>query len=437
MTTWSWVPDAVDQLVAGLQQRPEFGALAADCAGEMDRGWEHWDYPSHVGMAAVMFRRERLAELTFRWEAGKCECRCCCEDLRTRGHAIGYLAGAQAWHRPSPEVPRIARHTTAAPADRPRSGRILAAFDRRDHERFRTQFLPTLRASGNDEPVWAFAYGLFPTEIARLATYPGVHVVAIPDNGTSPALRRLHDFQAGLADLSADAPVAYWDAGDVLFQDRLQPLWDMIQAEPDLLLVVEESQSYPDNPVIRTWSDKIRDSAARARAFEIMSTHVFLNSGFAGGTARSLGDYLREGDRLLNSPALEGVGSWGDQPALNLYCHTRPGCWRAIPPGWNYTMAGRDPGEHRIATDGRTQRFDGKPIQVLHGNAGTLRWLHLSPRPLASWQSLRPDSSTTETADPRSSIPGPYADLGLSPGQHPRACLRAIERQPEAGRGSG
>ena len=48
------------------------------------------------------------------------------------------------------------------------AGRILAAFDRRDHVRFRTQFLRSLRASGNSETVWAFAYGLYPTELARL-----------------------------------------------------------------------------------------------------------------------------------------------------------------------------------------------------------------------------------------------------------------------------
>src|SRR5208282_5623050 len=44
-------PDCLAQLVEGLQRRPEFAALAADSAGEMSRIWEHWDYPTHVGMA--------------------------------------------------------------------------------------------------------------------------------------------------------------------------------------------------------------------------------------------------------------------------------------------------------------------------------------------------------------------------------------------------
>src|SRR5262249_49951168 len=152
--------------------------LAADSAGEMNRGWQNWDYPRHVGMAAVLFRRERLARLTFRWETGKCECLCCCEDLRRAGFAIGYLPGAMAWHRPSP----------AAPPDGPSGqrgadgridggslapgGRLLTAFSRRDFRRFRRQFLTTLRASGNMEPVTAVAYGLYPSEQTILAMQP-------------------------------------------------------------------------------------------------------------------------------------------------------------------------------------------------------------------------------------------------------------------------
>jgi len=143
-------PDCLAQLLEGLQRRPEFAALAADSAGEMSRIWEHWDYPSHVGMAAVMFRRQRLAELTFRWEDDKCECLCCCEDLRAASQGIGYHPGALAWHRPGPAVksdsqaPDPARQNDRSPQSppavrrRPRPGRILAAFDRRDQHKFRT-----------------------------------------------------------------------------------------------------------------------------------------------------------------------------------------------------------------------------------------------------------------------------------------------------------
>ena len=73
----------------------------------MAGGWQNWDYPRHVGMAAILFRRERLADLTFRWEPDKCECLCCCHDLRRQGHGIGYLAGA----RPGTARTRAGRHT--------------------------------------------------------------------------------------------------------------------------------------------------------------------------------------------------------------------------------------------------------------------------------------------------------------------------------------
>jgi hypothetical protein len=383
--------DCVSRLVEGLRQRPEFAALAADSAGEMNRPWQHWDYPSHVGMAAVLFRRECLAGLSFRWEAQMCECLCCCADLRAARLGIGYLPGALAWHRPMTPAPSAAAaphppcRATGVPRSTPRcgqnrpAGQILTAFDRRDHQRFRTQFLPTLRGSGNNEHVWALAYGLFPTELDRLAAQPGVTVLAIPSNGVCPALRRLRDFQQVISEWSDETPVAYWDAGDVLFQDRIEPLWDLAASNPDVILVAREPKSFPENPVIRTWSDCIHDPGARERAFQIMSTHVFLNSGFAAGTASALMRYLREGVRLLNSTALQGVGDWGDQVALNLYCHNNPGRWQAIDAGWNYALAGREPDEYWITPEGRAHRHDGQPIHVVHGNAFTLRWMALSP----------------------------------------------------------
>ena len=94
-------PGSLGSLVQALEQQPRVAALGADSAGEMNRPGESWDRPSHVGMAAVMFRREVLAKITFRWEGEKCECLCCCEDLRAAGWAIGYLPGALAWHRPA------------------------------------------------------------------------------------------------------------------------------------------------------------------------------------------------------------------------------------------------------------------------------------------------------------------------------------------------
>jgi hypothetical protein len=375
-------PDCVAQLARSLRGRPAFAALGADCAGEMRPGWENWDYPLHVGMAATLFRREQLVELTFRWEPGKCECRCCCDDLRRGRSGIGYLPGALAWHRPLArwKMPLPCENAESETGELPpvpasgRPGRILAAFDRRDYQRFRSLFLKTLRSAGNREMVTAVVYGLRRSEITLLAAEPGVEVVAIADNGVCPALRRLCDFDGIVRGWPDDTPVAYYDAGDVLFQGRLEPLWRQVRADPERLLVAAEPLSYPENPVIKTWSDYIRNPAARRRAFEIMSRHVFLNSGFAAGTPRSLSRYLREGDRLLNSTALRGVGAWGDQPALNLFCHNNPQAWRAISRAWNYTLAGRDPRDYRVRRDGQIELSSGQPVHVVHGNALSFRW---------------------------------------------------------------
>jgi hypothetical protein len=110
-------PRCAERLVSALRNRPSFAALGADCADQMSQGQWNWDYPPHVGMAATLFRRERLAGVTFRWQVGKCECQCCCDDLRQAGHAIGYLPGAQAWHRP--QRPLIASGTGPSPRRAP------------------------------------------------------------------------------------------------------------------------------------------------------------------------------------------------------------------------------------------------------------------------------------------------------------------------------
>ena len=295
-------PDCLAQLLEGLQRRPEFAALAADSAGEMSRIWEHWDYPSHVGMAAVMFRRQRLAELTFRWEDDKCECLCCCEDLRAASQGIGYHPGALGM---ASATGRRSGPTHRCPIQ------LARTIDRRNRQpavRATTQTRPDPRGLRSPRPaqvshavsadssrlgqpragvglrLWPLSVG---TGAARKLSRAS-RSMAVPHDGVCPALRRLRDFQCVVAEWPEDTPVAYWDAGDVLFQGPLGPLWDMVDAHPDILLIAAEPKSYPENPVIRMWSDRVLDPSARARAFEIMSTHVFLNSGFAAGTASAL-----------------------------------------------------------------------------------------------------------------------------------------------------
>ena len=53
---------------------------------------------AHVAMGAVMFLRPILEQIYFRTEPNKCECLCCCEDIRQMGYLIDYLPGVQAKH---------------------------------------------------------------------------------------------------------------------------------------------------------------------------------------------------------------------------------------------------------------------------------------------------------------------------------------------------
>jgi hypothetical protein len=374
-------PGCIARLVDGLRRRPGFAALGADSAGDMAGGWQNWDYPRHVGMAATLFRRERLAALTFRWEPGKCECLCCCEDLRRDGHGIGYLAGAQAWHRPDPDRPGHPSGCGAGECPAPavdahgppvahRPARILSAFDRNHYDRFRRQFLASLRARGNREAVTAVTYGLHPGERARLEAM-GVEVVASRDDGLGPAMQRIRDFPRLIARWPEDTPVAYWDAGDVLFQGRLAPLWDLVRAHPHRLLAAREPVEIGASPAIPPWISTIRDLAARRRTLEVLSSHPFINAGFAAGTARAVLDYLRAANRLLDT-SLVGVDYWGDQVAMNYYIHTNSGVWQEISDGWNYCLIFRDPRTYRVRADGRVESRDGTAVHVVHGNGRTL-----------------------------------------------------------------
>jgi hypothetical protein len=374
-------PGCVARLVDALRARPGFAALAADSAGEMAGGWQDWDYPRHVGMAAVLFRRERLAGLRFRWEPGRCECLCCCDDLRRDGFGIGYLPSARAWHRPDPARPgrpsdcrveaACASHTAAVRSSAiARPPRILSAFDRGHYERFRRQFLASLRASGNREAVTAVTYGLHPGERARLEA-AGVEVVACRDPGIGPALQRVRDFPRVIGRWPEDTPVAFWDAGDVLFQGRLAPLWDLVRAHPGKILAVREPMGIGESPALGPWTATIRDPAERRRTFELVSTHPFVNAGFAAGTARTFLDYFLVANRLVDT-SLVGIGPWGDQIAMNCYIHTNPGVWQEVPDSWNYCLACRDSRTYRFRADGRVESRDGHPVHVLHGNGWTL-----------------------------------------------------------------
>ena len=109
-------------------------------------------------------------------------------------------------------------------------GRVVSAFNRRHLRLFCTRFLASLRATGNREQVIPLAIGLYPSERRRLGHEPGVIPVFRSENGQTVARRRLRDFIVITSALPPAMPVAYWDAGDVIFQSRLEPLWELVRS---------------------------------------------------------------------------------------------------------------------------------------------------------------------------------------------------------------
>jgi hypothetical protein len=383
-------PGTIARLLAALRAAPRYAALAADYRDRPDSLPDR-----HVAMGATLFRRSALALIRFRWEPGCCECQCCCDDLRRHALGIGYAPGVRAIHHQrrmaknsdvqcsmfdvrcsSTQRPPVGGASSSKPS-RVTNGCVLAAFNRRHLGKFRRQFLASLRRAGNDERVLAVGYGLFPSEQSLVSRLPQVTLRAHPESWTMPPIRRLLDFQEELTNLPPETPVAYWDAADVFFQESLAPLWQIVRANPERLLAVREPSGYPRNSAVTRWSRSIRDPHWRQRVFELLKVRPFLNSGFAAGTASVMLAYLREAHRMRHSAELHGSTDWGDQMALNLYCHFEPARWLEIDEGWNFCTHDRPRGEVRVKSDGRVTTRSGTKIYVTHGNAHSFRNLEL------------------------------------------------------------
>jgi hypothetical protein len=366
-------PDCIAKLLGELRTCRLAAAVAADYLGEAEPD----GFSSHVAMGATLFRRAALEWINFRWEPGRCECQCCCDDLRRQLLTIRYVPRVRASHwpraaggyaaacHPAPTKSDASAH--AAPRARPLVGHVLSAFNRKHFRAFRDHFLRSLRATGNHEPVTAVTYGLHPTEARWLAAQPNVSVVALPENGQSAPVRRLYDFQQVVARLPAHTCVAYWDAGDVVFQGSLQPLWHLVQRYQDKLLVVAEAKPSRDHPLVHEWTHTIRDSTARDHARRMLTANPYLNSGFAAGRAPVMLKYVRATHDLQHSPAIEGTLDWGDQTAMNVYCHTDSSRREVVSDDWNFLLAWRRPGDVRVRSDYVFVHANGDVIPVVHG----------------------------------------------------------------------
>jgi len=364
-------PGCIWTLMNELSRRPSFAALAADYLGERRAG----QIARHVAMGATLFRREALDQIHFTWADNKCECQGCCNDLRRLHWGIDYCPSARAHHLAKPGSSDDGQACVAT-VDRVESttatGCVLAAFNRRHFPLFCNQFLRSLRASGNQEPVLALAMGLYPSERRKLERLPKVAAFFRRDNGQFVGRQRLRAFQEVLGALPPETAIAYWDAGDVIFQGRLKPLWELVQNCPDKVLVAREAASHPKNTAVAGWTHGIRDPEARRWARELLYDRPFLNAGFMAGTARTLLKYFRTVAPWYGSTRLAGTSNPGDQMALNLYCHSHPEAWTEVPQGWNYCLIFRDMKTVYRDRKGRYVDVGGLPIYAVHGNGHTL-----------------------------------------------------------------
>ena len=422
-------PDCVATLLAELKERPAYGAVASNYLEEPVDGSE----PPHVGMGATLFRRGALRRIEFRWTDKLCECQCCCDDLRRQCIGITYIRDARSVHlnsdgpklngphskdsaaadsSPGAERPNATEIHRSAGADdatsnvslgdmpgasevscpsdssRPdghqqseppqisetdRPGRILTAFDQFDFHVFRDQFLRSLRLSGNDESVTVVGYGLTREQERWLSGATNVDYLPLPATGRFPGRTRMKDFQRVLRRLPANRPVAYWDAGDCIFQGSLEPLWKLVRENRRRVLCCAEGANHPEDASIVRWTSTIRDAAAREFVFRLLSTNTYLNSGFAACTAGVMLRLFRNTHRIRNSSLLDGTTNPGDQTAFNYYCHTNPNRWREISCGWNYCLCHRTSQDVFINKEGFFKSSDGTTIHVVHGNANSFR----------------------------------------------------------------
>ena len=216
------------------------------------------------------------------------------------------------------------------------------------------------------------AYGLTSRELRSLQMEHRVAAVSLSANDVSPARRRMRDFQDAIKGLPPGTPVAYWDAGDVVFQNDLSGLWKLVESHPDKLLVAAEADKVDrTDGVMAHWIQSISDSGCREEVLSLLCGEYILNSGFAAGTVRTLTEYLLHADVLRDSELLAGSTDWGDQVALNIYCRSDPDRFLEIDSTWNYVPFGRsDPGA-RFTKDGYYQCW-GRTVNVVHGAGGSL-----------------------------------------------------------------
>lgn len=363
--------DCVASLIRDLERQPRFGALAADYLGERNtRG-----ISPHVAMGATLFRREVIQDVQFRSTGDRCECQCCCDDLRRRFWGIDYSTNSNAVHLETASTGSSCEceHSASAGESPTPHGEILVAFDHSHLHAFKHRFLRTLRASGNSNHVHAVVYGLSPRDLRRLRSLERVTLHPNVPRFGSVARDRLSGFRHVLMDLDANTPVAYWDAGDVIFQSRLDPLWERILRSQNELIVSAEPMVTEENGVYLEWLAGIRDVEVRRNAMQIVHLKPILNGGFAAGTAGRVLSYL-EAAFVLAEEIGNGIFDHGvDQTVMNLHLYGNDDADFCVEDDWSYCLAARYADEYSFRDNVYIDLRKNRPIPVVHGNGSSLR----------------------------------------------------------------
>ncbi|MEM7315880.1 MAG: hypothetical protein AAF497_22320, partial [Planctomycetota bacterium] len=309
-----------------------------------------------------------------------CDCQYCCEDLRRRLIGVEYIEGLFAEHIDIGEAANVAdtssTHATVADAgagqrsDEPRLAPIvMAAFDSGHQIPFCDQFLSSFRRSGNNETVTAITYGLTQSVVAKIRTHRNVGTVNLPAarRGERVAIVRMVGFRDYLATLPEQTPVAFWDAGDVIFQDSIAPLWQLVESHPGKVLAVRECQDVSNG--MDTWTRSMPNEKSRKEVDELMAGKFPFNGGFAASTAGCMKSYFDKAIEISNTLLFGAAGV--DQLAMNVIAHTSS-LIHETGNEWNYVLIGQPKlGQARFSPDGRFHHGSAK-IRVAHGALSTL-----------------------------------------------------------------
>lgn len=351
--------NCVAQLLRELHTRHELVAAAADYLSERPPSGSS----KHVAMGATLFRRSVFETVGFRAEEDTCECQCMVDDIRAIPREIDYSKEATAVHKSNGSSG--ASSLTTKPA-------LLTAFNRAHTGFFVERFLATLRSSGNTNvTVHAVTYGLRNKDIAKLESFADVICYQLPYSTEPVCKSRMRGFQVPLNSLNPATPVAYWDAGDVLFQGSLDPLWQTVRENSQRLLVTEEPPPWSKNPGHQAWINHIHDPTHRATVLGLLGGKQIINGGFIGGTAGRLKTYFERAARLSDGPLL-GAGGGADQVTLNFCKYQLPKDFMVVDDVWNYCLLGRSGRDCKVRNGRYVRVSDGKPVAVVHGNSQSL-----------------------------------------------------------------